>query len=370
MSADKTKNSLNTLSEEELSRVGYIKDGKGRSGSFIQVDENVEQQEVSEKSVEVMSMKEALEKYDWLEDYRWKNVDPHKNATTEAVNKQMHNGYFIRSLEGGKSPFPVQSCMVLKKERFAQHLHSIIIAEEDSELNIITGCTTTRTIQGKHYGITEIYVKPGARVTFTMIHNWGEEVEVRPVTGVYVDKGGEYVSNYICLAPSRDIVMYPTTVLAGEGASTSMSSLLLSGKGSFLDVGARAILAAPQTRAQLISRVVAEGGTAIARGHLKGTAPGCKGHLECNGLILTDDSRIHAVPELESEVQDVDLSHEAAVGKIAKDEINYLMARGVDEETAQGIIIRGFLDISILGLPPELEMVINEWMDKVAAGSL
>ena len=86
--------------------------------------------------------------------------------------------------------------------------------------------------------------------------------------------------------------------------------------------------------------------------------------------MLRDGSRIHAIPELESSIQDVELSHEAAVGKIANEEINYLMARGVREEEAKGIIVRGFLDLSILGLPPELEKIINDWMDKITASGL
>lgn len=370
MSSKKPRDGTSTIEKGQLTNVGYIPDGAARSGSFIQVDDNVAEEVVKDKAIELLSMREALEKYDWLGDYRWKNVDPQKNEVTRAVHEEMHNGYFIRSSRGSKSPFPVQSCMILKKDKFSQHLHSIIIAEENSELNIITGCTTVHAKHGKHYGITEIFVKPGARVTFTMIHNWAEGIEVRPVTGVRVAEGGSYVSNYICLAPSRSIVMYPTVILEGKGASTSMSSLLLAAQGSHLDVGTRALLAAPETRAQLISRVVSQGGTVIARGHLKATAPGVKGHLECNGLILSEGSRIHAIPELESEIQDVDLSHEAAVGKIAREEINYLMARGIDENAAQGIIIRGFLDISILGLPPELEQIINTWMDKVTAGGL
>lgn len=370
MSSEDTKETSGVLNKEELKSVGFNPDTEGRSGSFIQVDDRVEETVAKDEAVEVLSMKEALTRYEWLENYKWRNVDPDKNDATRAVYKDMHNGYFIRARQGTRSPFPVQSCMILSKEAFEQHLHSIIIAEENSELHIITGCTTLRAHTGKHFGITEIYVKSGARVTFTMIHSWAEGVEVRPVTGVRVEAGGSYISNYICLVPGRQIVMYPTTTLAGEGASSSMSSLLIAGAGSYQDIGARVIFAAPETRAEIISRVVGNGGTVIARGHLKAGAPRVLGHLECNGLILKDGSRIHAIPELESEFQDVDLSHEAAIGKIASEEINYLMARGVTEEDAQAIIIRGFLDVGILGLPPELEQVINDWMDKVTASGL
>lgn len=95
------------------------------------------------------------------------------------------------------------------------------------------------------------------------------------------------------------------------------------------------------------------------RGHLIGEAAGSRGHLECRGLMLGSGGMIYAVPELEARIDGVDLSHEAAVGKIAEEEIEYLMARGLKEEEATAIIVRGFLNIRIMGLPPELESEIN-----------
>ncbi|GAF95938.1 unnamed protein product, partial [marine sediment metagenome] len=96
------------------------------------------------------------------------------------------------------------------------------------------------------------------------------------------------------------------------------------------------------------------GGNIIARGHLVGQVADVKGHLECRGLILSEKGAIHAIPELEGWVEGVDLSHEAAVGKIAEEEIEYLMARGLSRDDAVAVIVRGFLSVDIEGLPPEL----------------
>jgi Fe-S cluster assembly scaffold protein SufB len=122
-----------------------------------------------------------------------------------------------------------------------------------------------------------------------------------------------------------------------------------------MDIGARVFLKAKGARSEIISRAITTGGKIIARGHIIGEVPGIKAHLECNGLILSDEGIIHAVPELEGYRQEVDLSHEAAVGKIAQEEVEYLMARGLSQEEATATIVRGFLNVKIEGLPAELK---------------
>ena len=135
-----------------------------------------------------------------------------------------------------------------------------------------------------------------------------------------------------------------------------------------MDLGSRVILEAPQTRAEIISRTVCYGGEVIARGHLIGKAEEIKAHLECQGLMLSDEGYILAIPELEAHVSNVDMSHEAAVGKIAREEIEYLMARGLSEEEATSLVVRGFLNVRIEGLPPELQERIDKAIEESRKG--
>ena len=205
-------------------------------------------------------------------------------------------------------------------------------------------------------------MKKGAKLTFTMIHEWGEEVNVRPRTVSRVEEGGVLVSNYISLRPVGSLQMYPTTYLQGPGAVARFNSVLVASGGSFMDVGSRVVLDAPQTRAEIISRGISAGGTIIARGDLVGNAPGIKAHLECKGLILKN-GLMKAVPELSGSVPGVEMSHEAAVGKIDQREIEYLMARGLDEDEAVSTIVRGFLNVEIEGLPPGLQQRLDKAVD-------
>ncbi len=213
---------------------------------------------------------------------------------------------------------------------------------------------------GLHVGISEFYVKKGAKLTFTMIHNWAENMAIRPRSATIVEEGGLFLSNYVCMQPVGTLQMYPVTYLVGEGATARYNSILIATPGSEMDIGARVFLKAKGARSEIISRAITTGGKIIARGHIIGEVPGIKAHLECNGLILSDEGIIHAVPELEGYRQEVDLSHEAAVGKIAQEEVEYLMARGLSQEEATATIVRGFLNVEIEGLPAELKKEMDK----------
>jgi len=354
------------VEQEQMLRAGVDITGKNRSGTFVQKDLSVVHCNTSQEGMEILDINQAREKYGWLKDYWWKAVPVDMDKYTSRAELHQEHGYFIRSLPGTKSIYPLQACLYLEEDNLAQDVHNIIVAEEGSELHIITGCATAPHVtSGLHVGISEFYIKKNAKLTFTMIHNWAENVVVRPRSATIVEEGGLFLSNYICMQPVATLQMYPVTHLVGEGSTARYNSILIATPGSELDVGSRVLLKARNTRAEIIARAITTGGKIIARGHIKGEVPEIKAHLECKGLILSDEGVIHAIPELEGYRQDVDLSHEAAVGKIAQEEVEYLMARGLSEEEATATIVRGFLNVDIEGLPPELK----EEMDKAVSTS-
>ena len=347
---------LPTRAKEQMLEAGVILDDVSqRSGTFIQMDNTPVHSSIRQEGIEVMSTSQALEKYDWMSDYWWQAVAVDTDKYTANIELSQYGGYFIRALPGCKTVFPVQACLYLAKARLAQNVHNIIIAEENSELHIITGCTTaSREEPGLHLGVSEFYIKRGAKVTFTMIHSWNPEIAVRPRTAAIVEENGLFLSNYVLMKPVRSLQMYPATKCVGEKAVVRYNSILVAAPGSSLDVGSRALLNAKGARTEIISRVITTGGNVIARGYIEGNAPDVKGHLECRGLILQEKGMIHAVPELKGTLAGIDLSHEAAVGKIAEEEVEYLMARGLTRTEATATIVRGFLRVDIEGLPPLL----------------
>jgi len=313
-----------------------------------------------QEGVEVMAVSQALEKYDWLVDYWWQAVAVDTDKYTANIELSQHDGYFIRTLPGQKTIYPVQACLYLTKARLAQNVHNIIIAEENSELHIITGCTTaSKEEPGLHMGVSEFYIKKGAKVTFTMIHSWNPEVAVRPRTGVIIEQDALFLSNYVIMKPVRSLQTNPIARCVGENATTRFNSILVAAPGSTLDVGSRVLLNTRGSRTEIISRAITTGGTIFARGYIEGNAPEVKGHLECRGLILEGKGIIHAVPELKGTLAGIDLYHEAAVGKIAEEEVEYLMARGLTRDEATATIVRGFLKVDIEGLPTMLSAELH-----------
>lgn len=342
---------------ERAKVVGISKDELKRAGLYFQMDHSVLCACAKEVlGVEAMAIEDAMDKYDWLKDYVWRAVRPDADEFTSAANKSPHHGYFIRSKPGAKAEFPLQACLFIGTEGIAQNVHNVIIAEENSELHIITGCTSGQNIRrALHVGVSEIYVKRGAKLIFTMAHSWGEGIAVRPRTGAILEDDAAFISNYICTHPVGSLQMYPTAYCNGKNSKARFLSVLSASDGSDMDVGARVFLSGSGSRAESISRAISRGGGVIVRGHMVGDCEDGSGHIECRGLMLSDAGYIHAVPELEARVSSCMLSHEAAVGKINEEEIAYLMSRGLREDEAASAIVRGFMDIDMPGLPDTLK---------------
>lgn len=357
-----------TLSAEQKATVldtGIMLDDRGqRSATFMQIDQSPVHFSADQEGLEVLSLSQARGKHDWLEEYIWKAVKVDADKYTAHVELQETDGYVIRSLPGVKTALPVQACLYLGHKKLAQRVHNIIIAEEGSELHIITGCSSHPMSAGLHLGVSEFYIKRGARLTFTMIHNWSPGVEVRPRSVAIVEQDAVFMSNYLAMKPLHTLQMYPTAVCAGENATVRFNSVLVARPGSSMDVGSRVILDSPGARAEIVSRTISTGGDIIARGDIQGNAPEVKGHLECRGLILGNTGTIHAIPELKGLLAGIDLSHEAAVGKIAEEEVEYLMTRGLTRDEATAMIVRGFLKVDIEGLPPLLEAELKKAVEE------
>jgi Fe-S cluster assembly protein SufB len=361
--ADEDLCELPSEEQKRLIMAGLDVTQKDRSGTFFQKDTSVIHCHSQQQGIEVMPIRKALEQ-EWIKDYYWKLAAVDADKFTAAAELGLHDGYMIRALPGSRSIYPVQACLYLDKEGLQQNVHNIIIAEEGSELHIITGCSTSPHMKrGVHVGISEFFIKKNAKLSFTMIHNWAEDMMVRPRSVAQVEEGGLFLNNYICMKPVKSLQMYPTTHLIGRDAVARFYSIIVGSPGCEYDLGGRIFLKNPGNKAEIVARAISNGGKIIARGHLIGEVADIKAHLECKGLLLKG-GLIHAIPELEGHADGVEMSHEAAVGKIAQEEIAYLMSRGLSEEEATSTIVRGFLNVDIPGLPPQLRAEIDRAIEE------
>lgn len=348
---------------EEAYRAG-VSGEKERAGTFFHIDQATIYSKVNDifkGKIELMDIKAALQKYSWLKDYMWKAIPRDQDEFTRKVSENFSGGYFMRIMPKAEITFPLQACLMIMQQNLEQRVHNIIIAEQESKANIITSCLQHSTVENAtHLGISEIYIKRGAYLNFTMVHQWKEETNVRPRSATVLDDKGTFVSNYICLKPVRNLQMYPVAYCNGEYSKVSFNNILYGHKNSLLDVGSKAILNGNGSRAEMISRAITrEGSKIIVRGLIDGNGHDCKGHLECKGLIIDDESFIQSIPELVARKKGVEITHEAAVGKISEKEIEYLMTRRLSRDQAISLIIRGFMDVRIMGLPESLSAELS-----------
>lgn len=364
----KSTDDLSKEGKESLEFVGIEleKSDEQRSATFVQVDNTVVEVDVKPNvPLELMSTGAAAKKYpELVEKYWWKAISPDTDKYTAKVAIEAEKGYFIRVKAGKKIKAPLQSCLFIGSENQLQRSHNIVIVEEGAEINIISGCTSDPNVEsGAHLGMSEFYVEKGGKLSFTMIHDWGENVVVRPRTVTIVGEDAQYLSNYISLDKVKDVQMNPLIKLVGKGATTRLNSIVVAPNGSHSDIGGRVMLEVEDTKAEVIAKSISTGGTIINRGLLCAEAENVRAHLECNGLMLSEKGRIFAIPELDSHIGNAELSHEAAVGRISPEEIEYLMVRGLNEEEATATIVRGFLNVNIEGLPESLAKKINDTLD-------
>lgn len=361
---------LDSMIKSSLTNVGITAGSKSSSGDFLMYNNKVSHRSATADGLELMSLKEAFKKYDWLEEYSWKLVKPDTDKYTAKTYMEDSDGYFIRVLPGKKITSPVQSCLMIGEQGSLQTVHNIIIIEEGAEIEIVTGCLThDDVLRALHIGVSEMYIKKGGKLTFSMIHNWDESVEVRPRTAVRIEENGQLINNYVCLKPAYTIQSNPTTYLEGEGAAAYFNTIAVAHPGSSLDMGSRVFLNAPNTKTEIISRTITIGGEVISRGDIIANAPNVYGHLECNGLVMNEKGSQKAIPALEAHAMDVEMTHEASIGRIARDQVEYLMTRGLDETEATGLIVRGFLSAGIEGIPEILKEDIEDIIKKTANAS-
>jgi len=352
---------------EGAKRAGISLDGGDRAGLYMHVDQRTVYSNVNEMfegKIEIMDIKDARVKYDWLEEYRWNLVNPDDDVYTKEVAEDYSGGYFLRILPGASVTFPLISCLMMTQHDSEQRVHNIVIAEEGCDAQILTTCVqNTPQMKATHLGVSEIYVKENAKLTFTMVHNWGVQTKVRPRSVTHIAEGGEYINNYICLTPVHDVQMFPKALCEGDRSKVVFNSVLFVQDGSHMDIGSWAVLDGKGSSAELNARAISVGNSKlVARITVDGNSEDCRGHIECRGLVLDDNSVLEAIPILHAATKGPDLTHEAAVGKLSEREIMYLMSRKMEKDEAIGALVRGFLDIEIVGLPES----VRKGIDKVA----
>ncbi|MEK6853237.1 MAG: Fe-S cluster assembly protein SufB [Nanoarchaeota archaeon] len=324
--------------------------------------------ELKDQGVIFENMDTAVQKYpDLIKKYFMTSCIPindHKFIMLHAA--VWSGGTFIYIPKGVKVKLPLQAYFRMNEQRGGQFEHTLIIVDEGAELHYIEGCSSPRySKKSLHAGGVEIFVKEGAKVRYTSIENWSKNVYNLNTKRALVEKDGTmaWVSGNMggCVT-----MLYPCSVLLGEGARTDNLSIAFAGKGQIQDIGAKAIHAAPNTRSIIRSKSMCrDGGISNYRGLVR-ILPKAKGAVTsvvCDGLILDELSVSNTIPSLKIENNQVDAAHEAKVGKINEEAVFYLQSRGLSEEAAMKLMVSGFIEPILKELPLEYAIELNKLIE-------
>jgi Fe-S cluster assembly protein SufB len=254
-----------------------------------------------------------------------------------------------------------------------QFERSLIIADEGSQVHYVEGCTApTYTTDSFHSGVIEIVVKKGARVRYSTIQNWSNNVYNLVTQRASVEENGtmEWVD---CNIGSKVTMKYPSCYLKGPGAHGEILSMAFASAGQVQDAGGKMVHLAPNTSSKITSKSISKnGGRASYRGLLKVVkgAEGVKSNVVCDALLLDPQSRSDTYPYIEIDEQDVTIGHEASVSKVGEEQLFYLMSRGLSEEEATTMVVSGFIEPLVKELPMEYAVEMNRLIQLQMEGSV
>ena len=282
-------------------------------------------------------------------------------------------GTFIYVPKGVKVELPLQAYFRMNAESGGQFEHTLIIVDEGADVQYIEGCSAPRYSKNSiHAGCVEIFVGENAKMRYYSIENWSKNTYNLNTKRALVEKNGtvEWISGNL---GSGVTMLYPCSILRGEGAKSDSLGIAYAGEGQVQDVGAKAIHLAPKTSSVIVSKSIsASGGRSVYRGLVKITknATDAKTSVTCDGLMMDKTSSCATIPEMDVYNDQVEAVHEARVGKIGEDEIFYLMSRGLSEERAIGLVVAGFIEPIVKSLPLEYALELNRLIEMEMEGSV
>ena len=313
------------------------------------------------------------ENEDLFKEY-WQSVIPAADNKFAALNTAVWSGgSFIYVPKGIKVESPLQAYFRINSENMGQFERTLIIVDEGASVHYVEGCTApVYTTNSLHSAVVEIIVKKDAYCRYTTIQNWANNVFNLVTKRAFVDANGtmEWIDGNI---GSKLTMKYPAIYLKGEGARGMTLSIAIAGKGQHQDAGAKMIHLAPNTSSSIVSKSISkQGGKVSYRGivHFGRKADGARSNIECDTLIMDNQSTSDTIPYNEILNDNVSLEHEAKVSKVSEEQLFYLMSRGVSQQEATEMIVMGFIEPFTKELPMEYAVEMNRLIKFEMEGSI
>ncbi len=282
-------------------------------------------------------------------------------------------GSYVYVPEGVRLKIPLQSYFRLNAPGAGQFEHTLIVVEKGASVHFIEGCSAPKyNVVNLHAGCVELYVREGATLRYSTIENWSKNMMNLNTKRALVEKDAaiEWVSGTF---GSHTTMLYPSSILKGEGARSTFNGITFAGNGQHLDTGTRVVHAAPNTSSTISSRSISkDGGIAIYRSSINilPEAAGSKSSIVCESLMMDSASRTDTIPVMDIRSDRVDIGHEARIGRISDAAIFYLMTRGLSEQEAKAMIVRGFVEPIAKELPLEYAVEMNRLISLELEGTI
>ncbi len=330
--------------------------------------------ELMEQGVIYTDMETAVREYPELVKPHFMKCVPVTDHKFVALHGAVWSGgSFVYVPKGVKVDIPLQSYFRLNSPESGQFEHTLIIVEEGASLHFIEGCSAPKYNKvNLHAGCVELYVKDNAYLRYSTIENWSKNMLNLNTKKAIVGKNAQidWVSGSF---GSKISMLYPMSILNGAGAKTEYTGISFAGKGQNLDTGFKVIHNAPNTSSLINSKSISKnGGAATYRAlvRINENSKNSKCSVSCESLMLDDISRSDTIPVNDIRTDDVEFSHEAKIGKISDQSIFYLMSRGLSEEDAKAMIVRGFADPISKELPIEYAVEMNNLINLELDGAI
>jgi len=330
--------------------------------------------ELTEQGVIYTDIETAIKEHeDLVKQYFMKVITMHDHKFSALHGAVWSGGSFVYVPKGVKVNMPLQSYFRLNAAEAGQFEHTLIIVEEGADLHFIEGCSAPKYKKNVlHAGAVELIVKKGARMRYSTIENWSRNMYNLNTKRAIVDEDGvmEWVSGSF---GSRVSMLYPMTILKGERSRCEFTGVTFASSGQYLDTGCKIVHAAPNTSSTVHSKSISKnGGTSFYRGLLNvaANATGAKATVECESLMLDNESRSDTIPIIEINNDSVDIGHEAKIGRISDEAIFYLMSRGISKDEAKAMIVRGFVEPISKELPLEYAVELNKLIELELEGTI
>lgn len=363
-----------TLSNEEraiLHDVGFDAE-QSRAATGILADHEMRVALSNDPGVEILPLAEALRTYEFVQDLMFGLVAPDANEHVAMVAEHMHDplGHFVWVKPGAKVSLPVQTFTLMETPQARQFTHDITLIDENAEVEMISGAAVPGSVhKGRHISLSESYMRPGSVCRSVSIEHWGTAMDVYSYGYSRMARGASNTSTSIMMSPIAHHTSRTVSIMEAE-ANAVAQAIIFAPEGTDRVMDTETRLVGRGARSEDVARMVSAGGRIVNNALLVGEAAGTNGFLGCDGLKLTDKGEINAVPSLLARAEGAQLSHEASVGMVDGDRLNYLMAAGMEEDAARDLIVQGFLSLEETNIPASLAGRVRDMIAQAKSGGM